>query len=68
MDKPITLIKEDYVKNLIDITNASGLPLFIVELVVKEFLETLHIASQQQLEKDRQAYIKELEQIKQEKK
>ena len=64
--KPVTLIREDYIKKLIQLTNDSNLPYFVVESILKEFLETIHAVSLQQLEADRQNYEKQLAQCPQE--
>lgn len=58
--KPITVAKDDYFKGLVQLTNDSNLPLFVVEYVIKDFFDQIHIASQQQLESDRQKYQEEL--------
>lgn len=60
--KPLTLIKEDFSKTLIQLTNESGLPLLIVEYILKDFLNEVHMINQQQTEADRQKYEKELRQ------
>lgn len=54
--KPITLIREDFISNISKTINESQLPAFIVESVLKDFLNEVHIASQRQLEVDRAKY------------
>lgn len=59
--KPVTLAKEDFMEGLLALTNDSHLPLFIVEYILKDFLNEIHIASRQQLEADKAEYQKQLE-------
>lgn len=61
--KPATLLKEDFVQGLVDLCNNSGLPLFIVESILKDFIQDVHVASQKQLEADRVNYNKEMKKL-----
>lgn len=61
--KPITLLKEDFVNNLINLCNNSDLPFFIIESVISNLLKDIHIASEKQLESDRIKYNKELSEL-----
>lgn len=54
--KPVTLIREDFIKDLVDLTNNSALPLFVVESILKDFLSEIHQGAQQQLMADRERY------------
>lgn len=56
ISKPITLVREDFISNLSNAINESQLPAFIVESILKDFLNEVHIASQRQLEADRAKY------------
>lgn len=58
--KPLTLAKEDYINSLVKLTNQSQLPLLIIEYILKDFLNEIHVLNQQQAEIDRQTYEKEL--------
>ena len=58
--KPITLVREEFMQNLANVCNNSGLPFFIVESILKDFLQELHIASQRQIEADKARYNEEL--------
>lgn len=62
--KPITLVKEEFLTNLVDLCNNSGLPFFIIESVLKDFVQEVHVASQKQLEADRVQYNKALQESK----
>lgn len=59
--KPMTLIREDYVKELIELTNNTQLPFFVIENVLKDLLNEIHMLSQKQLESDRMNYISRIE-------
>ena len=54
--KPITLVREDFINNVIELVNNSGLPLFVVEDVLKNIVNDVSEAARQQLENDRQEY------------
>jgi hypothetical protein len=47
-------------QNLANMCNNSGLPFFIVESILKDFLQELRIASQRQIEIDKARYNEEL--------
>jgi hypothetical protein len=61
LEKPITLVREDFINNIIDTCNNSGLPFFMIEYIMKDLIQQIHVAAQQQLEEDRKKYQKELE-------
>ena len=56
--KPITIAKEDFSKNLIDLINNSHLPLFVIEYLLKDLIEEVRKASVKQLETDTLEYNK----------
>ena len=62
--KPVTLIRDDFMNNLVELCNNSGLPFFIIESVLKDFIQEVHVASQKQLEADRVQYEKALNEAK----
>lgn len=48
--KPITIVYEDFKKNLADVINNSGLPPFIIEAVLQNYLiEASNVAKKQYL-------------------
>lgn len=59
--KPITLMREDFINNIVDTCNNSGLPFFMIEDIMKDLIQNIHAAAQQQLEQDREKYKKSLE-------
>ena len=61
--KPVTMIREDFIKNVINLCNNSELPFFIIEDILKNLLQEIHTASQRQLESDKKKYKQELERL-----
>ena len=61
-NKPITLVREDFMNSIIDLCNNSGLPFFVIEDVLQGLLKEVHIAASKQLEADRKAYQEQLKQ------
>ena len=46
--KPISLLKEDFINNLVDLCNNSGLPFFVLEYILKDtYLEVKGLAKKQ---------------------
>ena len=56
LEKPITLVREDFINNVVDLCNNSGLPFFMIEDIMKDLVQKIHFAAQQQLEEDRKKY------------
>lgn len=56
INKPIILIREETKKQLADIINNSGLPAFIIEPILTEFLNETRIAAQKQYEIEKTQY------------
>lgn len=58
MNKPITILADEYKNKQVDLINNSGLPFFIVESILRDCLREVQIASQRQLEMDKKKYNK----------
>lgn len=58
--KPITVARQEFIESLITICNNSGLPLFVVEDVLKYLIEQVHIASIEQYKREKEEYEKAL--------
>ena len=54
--KPITLLRQEYMDSLLELSNNSGLPMFCIEDILKEFIQQAHIASIKQYEADKEKY------------
>ena len=55
-NKPITLLREDFMNGIAVLVNQSGLPLFVVEDCLRQLLNGVSELARQQLEHDRQEY------------
>lgn len=58
--KPIMLVREDFINNLTREINESGLPPFVIEPILKDFLNETRIAMRKQYELEKQTYEKNL--------
>jgi len=56
MNKPITLIREEFVTQLTELINNSGLPAFIIEPILRDMHSEVKIIAQKQAEAEKQAY------------
>lgn len=59
--KPITLVREDFIKNILECCNNSNLPLFVIESVLLDIVKEVHLANEKQTEADRKRYSEEIE-------
>ena len=60
-NKPITIARDEFIQNAVDLCNSSGLPFFVIEDVLTNLLKEIHAASLQQLESDKKKYESQLE-------
>ena len=58
--KPMTIVREELIDNIANLINTSTLPFFVIEDILKNFLKEVHIASQHQMEVDKQKYNQEI--------
>ena len=58
--KPAILLKEDFTKNLIELCNNSGLPLFVVEYILKDVYMEVKAVVKKQYESDLAKYKSDL--------
>ena len=61
MNKPITIIREELKAQIAEVINNSGLPAFVVEPILQEFLFEVKNAVMLQYENDKQEYAKFLD-------
>lgn len=64
MNKPITIVYEDFKQNMINLINTSGLPMFVVEPVLQNCLAEVRTVMQRQYELDKEQYEKSLQEDK----
>ena len=58
--KPITLVREDFANQIVDLCNNSGLPYFCIESILKDVIREVYQASIKQYESDKIRYENEL--------
>ena len=56
MDKPITLQIEQFKQELIRLVNESGIPVFLLDYILKDLSNEIHMLSKDKLKKDETAY------------
>lgn len=60
MDKPITIVIEETKNKLAEVINTCGLPPFIIEPILSEFLKETQFAVRKQYELDKAQYEQSL--------
>ena len=60
MNKPSTIIYEEFKQNLANLINTSGLPAFIIEPVLRDYLSEVKAMAQRQYQMDKAEYDKAL--------
>ena len=58
--KPITLMREDFANQIVDLCNNCGLPYFCIESILKDVIQEVHQASIKQYESDKIRYENEM--------
>lgn len=56
MNKPITIVREEFIEELTNLINNSGLPAFILEPVLRDTYNKVKAVERQQLENDKKRY------------
>jgi len=56
MEKPITLQIEQFKQDLVHLVNESGIPVFLLDYILKDLSNEIHMLSKDQLKKDETAY------------
>lgn len=56
MKKPSTVAYEEFKQNVADLINNSGLPIFIVEAVLQNYLNEARVIARNQYEADKAEY------------
>lgn len=62
MEKPIRLKLKEFKNNLVTLINTSGLPLFVVEPIMKDILQEVQIKMEQEYQQDKMTYENSLAQ------
>ena len=58
MNKPLTVAREDFAKEIIGAVNSSGLPAFVVREVLQNVVQEVQKLEAAQLQADREAWEK----------
>lgn len=61
INKPITVAREEFIRDLVNLINNASLPLFVIESVLKDCVLEVHQGAQQQLHTDEIMYKKQLD-------
>lgn len=64
IEKPIIIAKEELCQKITLAINESGIPLFVIEYILKDMLNDIHNINQQILENEKIKYKSEIEKIK----
>lgn len=57
IQKPLSVSIASFKKDMVDIINRSGIPIYITEMVLKEMLNEVSMVSSQVQEKERTQYM-----------
>lgn len=60
-EKPITLKVEELKENIAILINESELPIFLLDYIIKDLYNEIHILSENQSLKDKQSYVESQE-------
>lgn len=60
MEKPISLKIKEFKNDAVNLVNTSGLPLFIIEPILKEVLVAVQTRSEQEYQQDKLRYEQSL--------
>lgn len=67
IEKPITMVIDEFKKDVVSLVNNSNLPLFALDYIIKDIYNEIHISSLNLAENDRIKYEKEISTHKDEK-
>jgi hypothetical protein len=54
--KPITVARDEFISDIVELCNNSGLPFFVIEDILKNLIQEIHVAAKQQLYEDKKRY------------
>lgn len=64
LEKPITVIRQEFIDTLVSHINNSGLPLFVIEPILRDVYLEVKTASQKQYESEKLQYENSLKEEK----
>lgn len=56
VNKPVILLREEFIVNLSNLINKSGLPLFVIEPIMQEALGSINVELKRQYEYEKMQY------------
>lgn len=60
IEKPVSMIREEFIQNLVSLINNSSLPPFIIEPIIRDVHDSVTNAMRQALERDKEEYNKRI--------
>ena len=60
MNKPISIVREEFKQNMIELVNNSNLPMFVIEPIMNEILVEVRAVAKTQFELDKKRYEESL--------
>lgn len=58
VEKPISIVREEFIQNIVSLINNSSLPPFIIEPIIRDIHDSVTNVMRQSLEKDKEEYNK----------
>lgn len=68
IQKPITLLREDFIENIQNLCNSSGLPYFVISDILKWLIPQVDEVARREIEKDKAIFEAKTEAEKKEEK
>lgn len=62
--KPMSVARAEFINSLTDLINNSMLPPFVIEPILKDMFNDIHMVAQRQYEVDNKRYNEQLENLK----
>jgi hypothetical protein len=59
--KPLSVIRQEFIEQLVEDVNNCPLPLFVIEPILQDVLNTVKAAAQQQYEAEKKQYEQQLQ-------
>lgn len=59
--KPMSVVRQEFVEQLVDDVNNCGLPLFVVEPILQDILNAVKVTAQKQYEAEKAQYEQQLQ-------
>ena len=59
MNKPLTIARQEFIDDLVNLINGSGLPAFVMSDVLSDILSDVRMEEQRQLARDKEEYANE---------